>query len=37
MILLRNNINLINEAIIPLIDNNNIKDTTNKDIKPNIC
>ena len=38
IILLRKNINLINEAIIPLIDNtNNIIDTTNKDISPNIC
>ena len=38
IISLRNNINLINEAIIQLIDNNNnIKDTTNKDISPNIC
>ena len=35
IILLRKNINLINEAIIPLIDNtNNIIDTTNKDISP---
>ena len=38
IILLRKNIHLINEAIIPLIDNNNnIIDTTNKDISPNIC
>ena len=38
IILLRKNINLINEAIIPLIDNtNNIIDTTNKYISPNIC
>ena len=38
IILLRKNINVINEAIIPLIDNtNNIIDTTNKDISPNIC
>ena len=38
IILLRKSIHLINEAIIPLTDNNNnIKDTTYKDISPNIC